>query len=426
MGTISDLEGALQLVLEASATEHGLRSGWQQRRGQLSPRQFVQTLVFGFLEDPHATLGHLARVAHALGAPVTPQALSQRLTGAAVALLRGVLQDALGLLVEAEPVAVALMQAFPGGVYLNDSTQLALHEDWRDEWPGSGSAAALKLPTRFDLLRGGIQVEVAPARQHDSVTPLANVAAPAGSLLVEDLGYLDLGRMQERAAAGVATIVPLRHTLALYDERGQRLDLLAWLHQQPEPVVERLVQVCGVSLRLVALRASAETAARHRASLREAAQDHGRPPAPLALALADWILVLTTATADQASAAQIGTLLRLRWQIELLFKLWKDQGKLDETRGWKPERIAVEWYAKLLGLLLQHWVLLTTGWQWVDRSLVKASQTIREFARCLCLDWRDPARLRRVLNHIAQSLAITGRIGSHCHQRSAAFYAQTS
>ena len=426
MGTITDLEGALQLVLEASATEHGVASGWQQRRGQLSPSQFVQTLVFGFLEDPHATLGHLARVAHALGARVTPQAISQRFTAAAVVLLRRVLQDALGLLLEAEPVVVALLQAFPGGVYLNDSTQLPLHDDWAQAWPGSGIRAALKLPTRFDLLRGGLQVDLTPARQHDSVTRLANVTAPAGSLVVEDLGYLDIGRIQRRAAAGVATVVPLRHTLGLCDERGQRLPLLDWVQPQPESVVERMVWVRGVPLRLVALRASAETAARHRASLREAAQAHGRAPAPLALDLADWIVVLTTATPQQASATQIGVLLRLRWQVELLFKLWKDQGKLDETRGWKPERIEVEWYAKLLGLLVQHWVVLTTGWHWVDRSLVKAGQTLREFARCLCLDWHDSARLRWLLDHIAQSLAIAGRIGSHCHQRSAAFYACTT
>lgn len=426
MGTITELEGALQLVLEASASEHGQASGWQQRRGQLSPSQFVQTVVFGFLEDPHATLGHLARVAHALGAHVTPQAISQRFTSAAVALLRGVLQDALGVLLEAEPVAVALLQAFPGGVYLNDSTQVSLHADWREAWPGSGMAAALKLPTRLDLLRGGMQVDLTPARQHDSVTRLANVAAPAGSLVVEDLGYLNLRRMQQRAAAGVATLVPWRHTLALYDAQGQRLHLLDWLQRQAEPVSERMVQVGGAPLRLVALRASPQTAARHRASLTQAAQDHGRAPASTALAVADWIVVLTTATPEQASAVQIGTLLRLRWQVELLFKLWKDQGKLDETRGWKPERIEVEWYAKLLGLLLQHWVLLTTGWQWADRSLVKAGQIVREFARCLCLDWHDPARLRRLLEHIAQSLAIAGRIGSHCHQHSAAFHAQTS
>lgn len=422
MGTIPELEGALQLVLEASATEHGVRSGWQQRRSPLSPRQFVQTVVFGFLEDPQATLGHLARVAHALGARVTPQAISQRFTSAAVTLLRGVLTDALGLLVEAEPVAAALLAAFPGGVWLNDSTQLALHDDWRAQWPGAGRAAALKLPTRFDLLRGSVQVDLIPARHSDSVTRLAHAAAPPGSLVVEDTGYWNGTRVQERQAAGVATIVPLHARLRLCDEQGGRLDLLGWLRQQSEVLVERTVQTGGLTLRLIARRASPQTVARHQASIRQAAQNHRRAPSAHALALADWIVILTTATPQQATAAQIATLLRLRWQIELLFKLWKDQGKLDETRGWNPARIEVERYAKLLGLLVQHWILLTTGWQWVDRSLVKASQTIREFARCLALDWRDPARLRQVLDHIAQSLASAGRIGSHCHQHSAAFY----
>ena len=53
--------------------------------------------------------------------------------------------------------------------------------------------------------------------------------------------------------------------------------------------------------------------------------------------------------------------------------MWKDRGKLDETRGWNAGRIETEVYAKLLGLLIEHWLLLRTGWQWADRSLVKAT-----------------------------------------------------
>jgi hypothetical protein len=426
MVRISEVQEALQLILVESATERGLTSGWQRRRGHLSASQFVQTLVWGFLEAPEATLGHLARVAHASGALVTPQALSQRFSDRSVDLLYGVLSDALGLLLEAEPVAVALLGAFPGGVYLDDTTQIALPGAWQSRWDGGGTAAALKLPTLVDLLRGGVQAELTPARQHDSATGLANGPFPAGSVVVEDTGYLDVPRMCRRQEHGVDTILPLRSNLVLCDAHHQRIDLLAWLQTQPPGPVERTVYVHGCPLRLVAVLASAATARRKRLSLRADGQRRGRPPTGRALALAEWIVVLTTVPAEQATAAQVLTLMRLRWQIELLFKLWKDQGKLDETRGWKAERILTELYAKLLGLLIQHWIVLATGWQWADRSLVKAGQTIREYARCLCLGWPHVDTLAHLCTAIARSLAVAGRIPSHCHQRSSAFYAQSA
>lgn len=429
MTTIREVEDALQLVLVESASEHGVRSGWQQRRSRLSASQFVQTLVWGFLETPEATLGQLAQVAHATGALVTPQALSQRFSERSVALLRGVLADALGVLLAAEPVEVALLRAFPGGVYLDDTTQIALPDAWQAIWDGGGTAAALKIPALFDLLRGSLQLELTAARHHDSVTQAANLTFPAGSVVIEDLGYLDRQRMQRRQTHGVGTIVPLRCTLALHDPHGRRINLLAWLRQEASSeasAVERMVCWQGMDLRVVAVPATPETAARKRTGILAVAQQHGRPPHPTALALADWIVVLTTVPATQATAQQIATLLRLRWQIELVFKVWKDQGKLDETRGWNAARIETELYAKLLGLLIEHWLLLRTGWQWADRSLVKAGQSIRAYARCLCLVWTDHQALTHLCDVIARSLAVIGRIGSHCHQRSAAYYAHSA
>src|SRR5258708_17232552 len=149
MVRIPDLPQALQFVLTDSATEHGATSGWQQRRGQISPSQFVQTLVWGFLESPEATLGHLAHVAHAAGALVTPQALSQRFSARSVAVLRGVLQDALCLLREAAPVAVALLRAFPRGGSLDDSPPIALPALWPTVWGGGGAAPAPHIPAPF-------------------------------------------------------------------------------------------------------------------------------------------------------------------------------------------------------------------------------------------------------------------------------------
>ena len=86
----------------------------------------------------------------------------------------------------------------------------------------------------------------------------------------------------------------------------------------------------------------------------------------------EWLLVLTNVDGRMLSARQVVALMRLRWQIELFWKLWKQEGKIDTWRSSKPQRILTELYAKLLGLLLEHWVTLEGCWADPRRSLFKA------------------------------------------------------
>jgi hypothetical protein len=283
-----------------------------------------------------------------------------------------------------------------------------------------GRAAALKLPTLLEHLGGSLQIEVVPARKPDSATRLANLDFPPGSVVVEDAGYLDGERMRRRCRQGVHTMVSYRRDLVVFAEQGRRLDVLRWLQQQPGRCVERRVFWQGSWSRFVAIPLSRASAERKRHELRETARHNGRRPTQEALALAAWHLVLTTLPEELVTTAQIATLTRLRWQIELLLKLWKDQGKLDETRGWKPERIETEFYAKLLGLLIQHWLVLTIGWHWVERSLVKIGQAIRESIRAFCLVWQEKERLASFCTRLTQIIEKTARISSHCHQESTA------
>jgi len=81
-----------------------------------------------------------------------------------------------------------------------------------------------------------------------------------------------------------------------------------------------------------------------------------------ALALAHWTIVVTNLPPHRLSFDQAFMLLRLRWQIELLFKLWKQHAHLETSRSQQPNRIMCELYAKLLGLVIQHALLLATCW----------------------------------------------------------------
>jgi Transposase DDE domain len=128
---------------------------------------------------------------------------------------------------------------------------------------------------------------------------------------------------------------------------------------------------------------SVDVANQRRRRLRKAARDRGRTPSATTLAWCDWTLVVTNTPAALLSLHEALVLLRARWQVELLFKLWKSHGHIDALRSTKPWRVACEVFAKLLAMVVQHWILLTGCWSAPDRSLVKAAQTLRQHALSL-------------------------------------------
>jgi len=65
--------------------------------------------------------------------------------------------------------------------------------------------------------------------------------------------------------------------------------------------------------------------------------------------------------------------------------LWKNHGKIAQWRTEKPWRILCELYAKLLAMIVQHWVFLVSCWQYANRSLQKAAKTVQKHATHLAV-----------------------------------------
>ncbi len=93
-------------------------------------------------------------------------------------------------------------------------------------------------------------------------------------------------------------------------------------------------------------------------------------------------------------------LLRERWQMELLYKLWKQDGQIDEWQTANPWRALCELYAKLIGAVIQHWLIVLFAWQDPQRSLVKLAQVVRDTSwtlmNALACGRRLPATLRLI------------------------------
>ncbi len=79
MSSISQVSDALRRVLTRRAKELERETGFVERStAQLDGPTFVQTMVFGWLDNPEASYGQLRHVAASLGVPISSQAVEQR------------------------------------------------------------------------------------------------------------------------------------------------------------------------------------------------------------------------------------------------------------------------------------------------------------------------------------------------------------
>ncbi len=420
MATRIHVATAMQTVRTTAAERAGQRTRFVQRprRAKLTGSTFVQTLVFGWLADPNASLESLAQTAAALGVPITPQALDQRFTPTAAACLEAVLSTAMRYVIAAAPVAIPILDRF-SAVYVQDSSTIVLPDALATVWHGCGGSselhtqAALKLQVRLDLRTGqlhGPQLQHGRASDHAAALPSV---LPAGALRLADLGYWRLDDLAALATQQVFWLSRLQTGTTIYDANGQRQDVLAWLEAQHSAVADlpiHLGTIHRLPARLPAVRVPQEVADQRRRQLRTTARRKGRAANRVCLALANWTILVTNVPADMLNVQEALVLARARWQIELLFKVWKSYGHIDTSRSEKPWRVLCEVYAKLLAMVVQHWVLLVSCWAYPDRSLLKAAQTIRKHALHLASAFRKTAHLTRAIAMIHQCLAVGCRL----------------
>src|SRR5258708_29962928 len=94
MESVSYLADILSQVLETEANSLARETGWQQRERKLSGADFVQTLIFGWLQEPEITLDGLTQVAARREVFMSSSGLNQRFTQAGSELLREILHRA--------------------------------------------------------------------------------------------------------------------------------------------------------------------------------------------------------------------------------------------------------------------------------------------------------------------------------------------
>lgn len=235
MSSVAQVERALKHILEERANILARETGCIKQQRKFSGADLVQTLVFGWLAHPEASLEMFVSIAAIRQVQVTDTAVQKRFTKSCAQFLHAILEEMTRVVVEADRgVPLALLHRFEA-VVLEDSSSIALPDELAACWQGCGGApgegrAAIKLHVQWELKRGQLRgPSLTSGRTSDRSSPFKEEALPAGSLYIADLGYIDWGNVVVRRAASSYTLMRAPARTLHWTPEGKRLNLASAL-----------------------------------------------------------------------------------------------------------------------------------------------------------------------------------------------------
>lgn len=424
MSTIPEIATALRQLLTHTADEIACFNRFVRRRDKpLTGALFVQTVLLTLLHKPAPALSDYCHTAAARGLRISEQGFDGNFTEQAADLLLGIFkQMATTTIGAATPLAAGLLARF-SAVLIFDSSCIPLPPRLGQLWmgggngqpPADGTPATLKLALGVEVRTGSVcGVELRDGIVPDRLTQGHAHPIPPQAVRLTDLGFFHLERFATIAAGAGYWFSRLQTGVALWTAAGQRQELENLLAAQPGPQYDGWVEV-GVTARLparlIAVRVTQEVADNRRRKLRAAARRKGQSVSARRVASADWNVYVTNIPVAQLSVEEAVVLAGVRWQIELLFKLWKSHGRIDEwAASGNRWRVLSEIYGKLLAMLVSHWVLVVSCWADPARSLRQAAEVVRQYAGGIVLSWDAEGSLIQVLEGMARVIRLTCRM----------------
>nr|WP_242951480.1 transposase [Clostridium kluyveri] len=125
-------------------------------------------------------------------------------------------------------------------------------------------------------------------------------------------------------------------------------------------------------------------------------------------------IYMTNISNDILITKQIHDIYSLRWQIELIFKIWKSIFHISSVKPVKIERFKCQLYGKLILLVLSSIVMFKMRSELLKKkkfetSEIKTAQIVHEYVQELYFNFMTPSSNFKVLTRIYNCICKNGR-----------------
>jgi hypothetical protein len=404
---------------EALARETGFI---QRSTSRLTGSGFFNLLTVEALDEPTISYEGLCDFLEDRNpnAQITPQALCERMNSdGAVAFLKAGLERTLKATTR-QPMAAmetAWLEPFPRAL-LQDSTQMQIHEKMANEFKGSGgnaSAASVKVDYSYDVKNEKAE-HIAIRQGADSDQGFAEDLAARvqeSDLVIHDLGYFCLNFFAYLTSVGAYFLSRLSFNVNVYltADADEPVKLIRHINRfgnggKTMEFNMFLGQKQRIPVRMGVYRLPSDVYRKRQQAAIKATKRKGRSISLSYLKFLKYAFYITNVPATLWPMEAVGTVYRLRWQVELTFKHWKSLFLINVLKGTRLERILCLIYGRLIVILMVQRLLALASVQAVNEqrelSFCKASQWLMRGGRLLkaFLDRQFGGLLRRMVSRL--------------------------
>lgn len=352
-------------------------TGFVQRRSRLDAYSFLNSLMFSHQQGKDLSLLDLCCDLYTHNnLLIKKQSLHNRFGPKAVAFFHAVLSRLLESRLE-KAVAEQLSTYF-GRVRIKDSTRFALPSAFSNVYKGHcgvthNSASMISIQYEYDLCSGTtMDLRLTTGVRNDQLDARENTHnIEKSDLFIRDLGYSTTVYMQEISDNGAYFLNRLNPNMAALHADGSLKEVdfeecQKKLKRYGLPYLEYQVFIgkeAKVPCRMIIYRVNQSTYEKRLRKRSKQAKSYGHQVTDLWKSKAWLSMYITNTTEAMIPADKIKSIYGLRWQIELTFKIWKSQGKIDEVKKMKIHRFECQLLARLI-CLLTHMKI----YRWLKRS----------------------------------------------------------
>jgi hypothetical protein len=343
---------------------------------------------------------------------ISKQGIDQRFNESALKYIQSLINKVLTTQVLSRFIEIGWLNLF-NRVNVKDSSKFDLPSWLKEMLPGFGgsaSEAGACIQYEFELKTGQINdLTITPANRPDSIDALATMGSVMeGDLTIRDLGYFALKYFKTAKKKGAFFLSRLNAKIIVYVMKGDEFEELSFEKLYQTMKKNHLVRLDKevyigkdekFPVRLIIELMPDEVFNTRMQKVNKYNKKKGHQTSKDYSNRARFNLFISNIPLEMINGEAIAKIYKIRWQIELVFKIWKSIFGLDNITPMKYERLMCTLNARLL-LVLVNWETFM-----IQRGLLfKKTGKLLSIIKCFSTLKENSTQLRRILTQGAKAI----------------------